>query len=114
MSDGRVNNGGKRPNSGRKPKVVEDAGRALLFELYDAEQERAVIRNMIAIASTENRQAVSAATWLDERKHGKLTDKVELTGKDGAPIGIQAIDYRSGLAALAPGSMDDSDSPSEG
>lgn len=105
---------GNKGGPGRPKKIVEEAGRALLFELYDAEQERAVILNMISLASTPNKQAVSAATWLDERKHGKLTDKVELTGKDGAPIGIQAIDYRSGLAALAPGSMDDSDPSGEG
>jgi hypothetical protein len=47
------------------------------------------------------------------RHHKLFTDRTELTGKDGAPIGIQAIDYRSGLAALAPGSMDDSDPSGE-
>jgi hypothetical protein len=80
MADGRVNNGGKRPGAGRKPKPVEDAGRAMLLELYAGEAERGVIVNMIAIASSDSKQAVSAASWLDERKYGKVKDKVEHDG----------------------------------
>lgn len=76
------NHGGKRPNSGRKPKIVEDASQSILFELFDESQERATIQNMIAISQDKgtlgrSQAAISAATWLWERKYGKLTDKVE-------------------------------------
>jgi hypothetical protein len=58
--------------AGRPRRQVEDAQQSVLFELFDGEQERAVIANMIALASTESRQAVAAATWLWERKYGKI------------------------------------------
>src|SRR5262245_1998959 len=47
-------------------------------------------------------------------KHHKLfTDKQEISGPDGSAIPIRPVDYRSAIAALAPGPMDDSVSPGE-
>ncbi len=75
---------------GRPKKPVEDTGRAILLELYDEVAERAVIENMISIAKAPGKTAVSAATWLDERKHGKVTEKVEQSG--GLTIKVEYAD----------------------
>lgn len=67
--------------SGRPPRIVEQAQRDLLLKLYDEKAETAVIRNMIAKAKSRNdSQAVAAATWLDERKYGKLKERLEHSG----------------------------------
>lgn len=75
MTDGRSNNGGKRPGSGRKPKPVEDKSQSVLAELFNEAAERMVIINMIALASVESKSAVPAASWLWDRKYGKLADR---------------------------------------
>jgi hypothetical protein len=75
-----TNNGGRRPGAGRKPKAVEDQSQSVLAELFDKEAERLVVANMLALASTDNKQAVGAATWLWDRKYGKVKEKVEHDG----------------------------------
>lgn len=84
MSDGRKNNGGRRPGSGRKPKPVEDAQQSILLAAFDAEAEKAVVENMIDIAKSKNPapgcSPVAAATWLWDRKYGKIKDQVEASG----------------------------------
>jgi hypothetical protein len=79
------NHGGRRSNSGRKSKPVEDAQRTLISELYDEQAERAVIENIISIARGRSAgpgmSPITAANWLDERKHGKLTERVEQSGE---------------------------------
>jgi hypothetical protein len=74
MADGRINNGGARPGAGRKPKVVEDAQTSVLFELFDEKAERAVILAQIRVAK---RGDTTAATWLWDRKYGKVKDRVD-------------------------------------
>lgn len=69
---------------GRPPKVVEDATRSVLLELFDEKAERAIVLNMIANAKRGGAQAassaISAATWLWDRKYGKVKDQVEQSG----------------------------------
>lgn len=74
MADGRINNGGARPGAGRKPKVVEDAQASVLFELFDAKAERAVVLAQIRQAKKGD---TTAATWLWDRKYGKVKDRVD-------------------------------------
>lgn len=72
------NRGGKRQGAGRPAKIVESAQTSILLELFDSEAERAVVENMIAIASSRlDRQAVTAATWLWDRRYGRVTEKTE-------------------------------------
>jgi hypothetical protein len=80
MSDGRKNNGGRRPGAGRKPKPVEDAQHSVLLTLFDADAERRVVLNLIELASTPNPAAVSAAKELFDRKYGIVKDTVETSG----------------------------------
>lgn len=85
MADGRINNGGARPGAGRKPKPIEDAQQSILFELFDEAAERAIVGNMIANAKRKGvmaaPSAISAATWLWDRKYGKVKEHLELSGE---------------------------------
>ena len=48
-----------------------------------------------------------------EIAYGKVPDKLEVSGPDRGPIPIEGVDYRSVAADLAPGSIPDSDTPSQ-
>lgn len=70
--------------AGRPPKAVEDAQRSVLLELFDETAERAIVANMIANAkrkgSLSASSAIAAATWLWDRKYGKVKEHVEQSG----------------------------------
>ncbi len=70
--------------AGRPPKAVEDAQQSVLLELFNEQEERAVVQNMIRIATRARidtaTAAIGAATWLWDRKYGKVKDQVELSG----------------------------------
>jgi hypothetical protein len=84
MADGRIHNGGARPGAGRKPKPIEDAQQSVLLELFNETEERAVVLNMLSIAKRKGplnaTSAISAATWLWDRKYGKPKDLQEHSG----------------------------------
>lgn len=68
---------------GRPKKLVEEAKHSVLLDLFDEQAERDVIKNMITLAklrSEGSSVAVNAATWLWDRKYGKVKDQVELSG----------------------------------
>ncbi len=69
---------------GRPPKTVEDATRSVLLELFNEKEERAIVANMIANAKRKGVQAassaISAATWLWDRKYGRIKEQVEQSG----------------------------------
>lgn len=73
--------------AGRPPKVVEDAKQSVLLELFNEAEERAVVKNMLAIAKRKSAMtsaaAISAATWLWDRKYGKVKEQLELSGEIG-------------------------------
>jgi hypothetical protein len=84
MPDGRKDNGGPRPGAGRPPKIVEDAQHSVLLDLFDWQAERDIVLNMIANAKRKGLpaapSAISAATWLWDRKYGKVKDQIEHSG----------------------------------
>jgi hypothetical protein len=49
------------------------------------------------------------AQWLMEVAFGKVPDKVEVSGRDGAPLKVQAYDYYSAVAKIAAGPEPDRD-----
>lgn len=59
---------------GRPPKVVEDARHSVLLEVFNAAAERAVVQAMLRVAKKGD---VSAATWLWDRKYGKVKDVID-------------------------------------
>lgn len=69
---------------GRPPKVVEDARQSVLLELFNEKEERAIVLNMIKLAKRSGAMqaatTINAATWLWDRKYGKVTDKIEHSG----------------------------------
>lgn len=69
---------------GRPPKAVEDAKQSVLLELFDEQAERAIVANMLKLAkrsgAMQAQSAIAAATWLWERKYGKVKDRMELSG----------------------------------
>lgn len=70
--------------AGRPPKAVEDAKQSVLRELFDEQAERAVVLNMLKLAkrsgAAQAAAAISAATWLWDRKYGKVKEQMELSG----------------------------------
>lgn len=62
---------------GRPPKVVEDAKQSVLARLFDEAAEIAVVRAQIQRAKKGD---TIAATWLWDRKYGKVKDQVEQSG----------------------------------
>jgi len=49
------------------------------------------------------------AQWILEVAYGKVPDRVEVSGRDGAPLKVQAYDYYAAAAAIA--ARPDGDSP---
>ncbi len=72
-------NGGARPGAGRPRKIVEEMAQSVLLELFDERAERQIVEAMIkrAVWSASDSASVSAATWLWDRKYGKITEKTE-------------------------------------
>jgi len=52
------------------------------------------------------------AQWILEVAYGKVPDRVELSGRDGAPIEVRAYDYYAAASAIA--TRPDSDSSESG
>lgn len=75
---------------GRPPKVVEDAQRSILLELFNEQEERAIVQTMLANAKRRGvmaaPSAISAATWLWDRKYGKVKDQIELSGETAVKV----------------------------
>lgn len=91
---------GNKGGPGRPKKIVEEAQQSILEQLFNAEAERMVIVNMIALASLEGKQAVPAATWLWDRKYGKVKEKVEHDG--GLTIRVEYADVDSDTSQTTP------------
>lgn len=89
MADGRKQNGGKRPGSGRKSKAEEFGLPILIDSRLSQEKWGKVIDNLYKFAVGSNpKAAVSAASLLLGYKFGKPTEKHEHGGADGGPIEI--------------------------
>lgn len=75
---------GQPGGPGRPPKVIEDAAQSVLLELFNEKEERAIVANMIVNAKRKGVQAApsatNAATWLWDRKYGKVKDQIEHSG----------------------------------
>lgn len=65
---------------GRAPRIVEDAQLSVLADVFNESAERAVVLAMLRVAKKGD---VSAATWLWDRKYGKVTEKIDHSGSIG-------------------------------
>lgn len=104
---GRFRPGQSGNPAGRPPRPVEDAKQSVLLDLFDEQAERAIVANMIKLAKRsgkfDGKTAVDAATWLWDRKYGKVKDQMELTG---------GVEIRKGYQQVSPDDWDD-DQPAD-
>lgn len=63
--------------AGRPPKPVEDAKQSVLLRLFDEAAEEGVVKAQIRRAKGGD---TTAATWLWDRKYGKVKEQVEQSG----------------------------------
>lgn len=84
--------GGARVRSGRKRKDEEDRLLRLLDKAVGDDDFVTIFRVMAARAKAGD---VQAAKELTDRRFGKVTDRHEVSGKDGEPIplAVQFIPY---------------------
>lgn len=68
---------GQPGGPGRPPKPVEDATKSVLLRLFNEEAETAVVKAQIRRAKGGD---TTAATWLWDRKYGKVKEQVEQSG----------------------------------
>ena len=74
--------GGARPGAGRKPGLQAEAYRKALIDLIEANKEGLAL----ALVNKGLAGDVPALKEINERALGKVTDKTEVTGKDGAAL----------------------------
>ena len=72
---------------GRPPKIVEEAKQSVLLRLFDESAEIMVVKGQIKEAKKGNSVA---ATWLWDRKYGKVKDVQEHSG--GLTVRVVYVD----------------------
>jgi hypothetical protein len=72
---------------GRPPKIVEEAKQSVLLRLFDEAAEIMVVKGQIKEAKKGNSVA---ATWLWDRKYGKVKDVQEHSG--GLTVRVVYVD----------------------
>ena len=99
------------PN-GRPKKSVEEKYTKAVYSAIKPEDLKEVVA---AIIKSAKRGDMRAAKLVLDYTIGTPVQKTEITGRDGGQIefGVMPVDYRDAIAALAPRSVDDSDSPGE-
>jgi hypothetical protein len=104
---------GKSGNpNGRPKKAIEERYLKSLYSVLKQSDWKEIVEMAVKQAKRGDSQA---RKWLSDYALGTPVNRMELLGKDGTPqeIGVVAVDYRFAIAALAPGSMGDSDPSSE-
>lgn len=93
MAKRTAKHGGKRPNAGRKTRVVEQNLNALLEACVSGEKRQSILRKL-----AEDSDHISFRIRHESRKlllaylFGKPVDRVELSGEGGSPIPITIIE----------------------
>lgn len=106
---------GNKANPGGRPKA-EVSITALIDQAVSPTDWMDIIQKLLKMARAGNLKAIE---MLMDRRFGKALQTTELTGKDGGPIKtintleVTPVDYRTAIAALAPGPMDNSEPSSQ-
>jgi hypothetical protein len=103
---GHANNG-----AGRKPRIDEEDKNRLFDKAFPKSRKIAILNKLGAMAEKGDLGAIKLSL---EYLYGKPIERKELTGENGGPIEIEAYEYHHAIAAIAPGSGDDSDASGEG
>jgi hypothetical protein len=80
--------GGKRAGAGRKPSTLKGIARKLPKETAEIllAEIKAESKWKKLAASDDERIVLDTLKYLTDRAHGKATQAMEVTGKDGEPI----------------------------
>ena len=83
--------GGARPNSGRKPQTFKAMFDAAAKKVCTADKMEQILNATMEAALNGD---VAAQKLFYDRLLGKVTDKVEVTGENGAPLVKIVFDQR--------------------
>jgi hypothetical protein len=110
---GRFVKGNRGNPKGRMPKEREVKFYDLTVSAVSEEDWTGIVKTAVRLATKGDSQA---RKWLSDFLIGLPQQKVDLTtnGENINSIGITGVDYRSAITNLAPRSMGDSESSSEG
>lgn len=67
----------------------------------------------VLVKELRGRRRITAAKEILDRAGLPAITRQELTGLNSGPIEVKAVDYRNGIAEVAPRSISDSDTPGE-
>lgn len=97
--------GGARPGAGRKPNALKADHAALFDAAWPLERRKAAVERLALIAETgDDETALKAAEILLNRVYGKPTERKEVSGPEGAPVGVQFYSYDALAAEITSGS----------
>lgn len=100
----------RKPGGGRKPKAATVLKRAIIANrVEEAEQSFAFLVEVRDSDDWPKQLRLQAAIYIIDRTEGKPKERHELTGNNGGPLEVKAIDYSSSITPLAPGSVGDSE-----
>ena len=100
---------GNKASPGRPPKAAKEDYIDILYEVVTVERWRKLIEAQVKRAERGDIQAFNAIA----NRILPITEKHELTGKDGEPITIRTFDYANAITTIAAGSDDDSGASGE-
>ena len=81
--------GGFRKGAGRKSKAQKLLDAGFVCTAFDANVQAKTWKSMLA--SEDERIVLDTAKYLTDRLYGKATERVENTGKDGAPMEVVVV-----------------------
>lgn len=105
---------GVKGKSGRKSRAEELGLRALLDECVSPTARKQLFRRLVKLSKQQDKIGIEATKLLLAYLYGSPRQSLEVSGPDRGPIEVVAVDYRTAIAPLAPGSVGDSDTPGEG
>ena len=88
MADGRVNNGGPRPNSGRPPGRTQPHVLRMALDCREMAEEMVQVLYEIAMRGTSEQSRIIAANSILDRGFGKPFQAVGIVDNDKGPTRI--------------------------
>ena len=108
-ADGKFVKGQTGNPKGRPKKATEQEYQDALYDVVPLERWKKILEAQMKRAERGDIQAFNAIA----NRILPITEKRELTGKDGEPITIRTFDYANAITSIATGSDDDSGASSE-
>jgi len=100
---------GNHASPGRKPRATEEEYQDAFYSVVTIERFKRMVEAQARRAEKGDIQAFNAIA----NRVIPIIEKRELSGTNGEPIRITGVDYRTSIANLAPGPVEDSEAPGE-